>query len=85
VEEMLQLADELEEYQGCFFEENVHDCEKEKMDRMDVADLLRLEAEVLLRRDYFVNANLFKENVESTIRKEHFEDHRKDLDAYSSY
>lgn len=85
VNEMMELADELEQFQGCFFEENAHDCEKEKMDRQDVAELLSLEAEVMLRRDYFEKANLFKHDVETNERKQNFEQHMKDLDAYSNY
>lgn len=67
VDEMFLLADELEKYQGCFFEGG-DDCEKEKMDRLDVAGLLRLEAEVQLRHDYLENANLFKEDVQNAKR-----------------
>ena len=53
INEMLHLADELEKYDECFFESEMDEnaCEKEKMDRVDVAELLRLETEVLLRFD----------------------------------
>jgi hypothetical protein len=63
VDELLQLADELESYEECYFEEGQSACEKEEMDRQDVADILRLEAELSLRQDYLKNANLFAGDV----------------------
>lgn len=63
-DELNKLADELEAYQGCFFEENEIDCEKEIMDRHDVVEILRMDAELQLRQDYLKNANLFKADVE---------------------
>ena len=87
VDEMLQLADELEKYDQCFFESEMDPvaCEKEKMDRMDVADLLRLEAEVVLRGDYLYNANLFAEDVEQARLKKTWDGHSEAMDAYSNY
>ena len=52
---------------------------------IDVASLLRLEAEVLLREDYLDNANLFKENVDQARLKESWSEHQEELDMYSNY
>ena len=88
VDELLQLADDLEKHgEECFFE-NERDgeaCEKEKDDRVDVAGVLRLEAELLLRQDYLKNANLFKDDVEKARRRQSWEDHQGELDMYSNY
>ena len=88
VEELMKLADDLERHgEECFFEkeEDTAACEKEKDDRLDVASLLRLEAEVLLREDYLDNANLFKENVDQARLKESWSEHQEELDMYSNY
>lgn len=86
VDEMLKLADDLEKYDECFFEKDDPKlCDKEKMDRMDVADLLRLKAEVMLREDYLENANLFKADVEQSRNKENWEEHKQEIDWYSNY
>ena len=49
----------------CFFEENSMLCDKELSDRGDLAELLRLQSELLLRTDYLKNANLFASDVQS--------------------
>jgi len=86
VDELLELADKLEEYDGCFFEDDSDKaaCMKEKDDRLDVADLLRLEAELLLREDYLENANLFKADVDKA-RLQEWDEHCQELDMYSNY
>ena len=77
VEELLRLADELEQYDGCMIDWKVDmtnnssveaDCEKEMMDRLDIADLLRTEGELLERRSTMEFSNLFKEEVEEDER-----------------
>ena len=78
VDELLRLADELEQYTGCMVDWEVDmtkeseavgdDCEKEMMDRLDIADLLRTEGEMVGRRDTIEFSNLFKEKVEEDER-----------------
>lgn len=62
VKELQTLADDLESYTGCLIDDD--DCEQEKIDRQDVADILRMEANLQLRQVYLQNANSFKEAVE---------------------
>ncbi|CAB9524878.1 expressed unknown protein [Seminavis robusta] len=86
IDEMLRLADELEKYDECFFENGDEAaCEKEKMDREDLAGLLRLQTEVLLREDYLEKANLFKHDVEQARFEETWNDHQQTMDMYSNY
>jgi hypothetical protein len=51
VDELNDLATELEEFVGCNFEEDAAPevCEKEIQDRVDVAEILRLKIELKLR------------------------------------
>ena len=58
---------DLEDFQGCFFEENQEEGlrEKEIQDRKDVAETLRLSAELRLKQEYLEDANLFAESVKS--------------------
>jgi hypothetical protein len=49
LEELDKLAIELEDVDGCKFEEGQEDCDKEIRDRMDVAHILRLRIELQLR------------------------------------
>ncbi len=57
---------ELQDFnETCFFEENSMLCDKELSDRGDLAELLRLQSELLLRTDYLKNANLFASDVQS--------------------
>ena len=74
----MRLAEELEQYDGCMMTWQVDmeketngnnsvmedDCEKETLDRLDIADLLRAEGEMIQRRDTIQFSNLFKEKVE---------------------
>ena len=64
VEELNELVEELESYQGSFFEADEQLQAKEIQDREDLADVLRLEAELKLRQEYLQKANLFKQDVE---------------------
>lgn len=90
--ELLELAQELKEFDACLFvyedddenqlsssnqdtvyttEEDV--CERQEMDRLDLADLLQTEGELRIRRDTVTFANSFKEQVEKqqqTIEEE---------------
>jgi len=71
VDELLKLADELDEYQGCFFEKSEANRDKESIDRSDVADVLRLQSELLLRQQYLKNANIFNDDVQKNrLQKE---------------
>ena len=50
--EMVELADKLDDIEGCVYEDGVQAkdvCEKEIQDRKDVADTLRMGAELQLR------------------------------------
>jgi hypothetical protein len=49
LDELDKLASELEDVDGCKFEEGQEDCDKEIRDRMDVAQILRLRIELQLR------------------------------------
>uniref|UniRef100_A0A6U5PCC4 Uncharacterized protein n=1 Tax=Grammatophora oceanica TaxID=210454 RepID=A0A6U5PCC4_9STRA len=70
-----RMATELENVEGCSFEEEL--CDKEIQDRMDVAEILRLKIELHLRLDYLKNANLFADDV----KKEHDAEERKRFKA----
>lgn len=51
-DEMATLADKLDDIEGCIYEDGVQSkdvCEKEIQDRKDVADTLRMGAELQLR------------------------------------
>jgi hypothetical protein len=51
-DEMVKLADKLDDIEGCVYEDRVQAkdvCEKEVQDRKDVADTLRMGAELQLR------------------------------------
>lgn len=70
IEELDRWASELEQFDGCMFEgESSQElCNKEIQDRLDVAQILRLEIELKLRLDYLKDhSNLFAEDV----RKNH--------------
>jgi hypothetical protein len=83
VDELLALADELESYQGSFFEDECR--EKEIKDRNDMADVLRLEAELVLRQDYLRKANLFKADVEEAVEQKTRDEYIEMMDAYADY
>lgn len=76
VDELNRLADELEAFQGCFFED-AEDCEQEEVDRQDVADILRMDAALQLRQVYLNNVNLFKERVDEA--RDTIEDERDEV------
>eukprot|EP01083_Nonionella_stella_P136411 415079_1 len=64
VDELLSLSDELDNFQGAFYERDAVDQEKEIDDRKDLADLLLLQGELQARNDYFHKANLFAHDVQ---------------------
>ena len=47
--ELDRLATELEQFEGCKYEEESGFCDKEIQDRLDVAEILRLQIELQLR------------------------------------
>jgi len=49
LEEFDRLATELEEYEGCRYEQDSGFCDKEIQDRIDVAEILRMQIELQLR------------------------------------
>ncbi len=68
IEHMEYLANELEEFNGNYFEKaegekSAFMMEKEVSDRRDVAEVLRLQSELRLRMDYLEGANLFAQDV----------------------
>ena len=70
IAELDQWATELEQVDDCLFEEpdNAEMCQKEIQDRLEVAQIFRLEIELKLRLEYLKNhSNLFAEDV----RKHH--------------
>eukprot|EP00560_Eucampia_antarctica_P003425 CAMPEP_0197835570 /NCGR_PEP_ID=MMETSP1437-20131217/26231_1 /TAXON_ID=49252 ORGANISM="Eucampia antarctica, Strain CCMP1452" /NCGR_SAMPLE_ID=MMETSP1437 /ASSEMBLY_ACC=CAM_ASM_001096 /LENGTH=120 /DNA_ID=CAMNT_0043441117 /DNA_START=122 /DNA_END=487 /DNA_ORIENTATION=+ len=71
VNELGKLADELDKFQeNCFFEKDPNSCKKEAGDRIDLAELLRLQSELQLRTDYLKNANLFASDVKIEQEKQ---------------
>ena len=77
VTELHELADKVEAGSDeCTFEGNSKElCDKEIQDRKDVAELLRLQAELQLGMDYLEKANLFAHDVmdEHDIREREME------------
>jgi len=63
IDELVKLADELEKTQECVFEEGEELCGKEIQDRLDVAEMLRMQGELLKRKDSLDNSNLFAIDV----------------------
>ena len=66
VEDLHSLADTVEamgDATECVFENAADLCDKEAADRVDVAELLRLQAELQLGMEYLEKANLFKHEV----------------------
>ena len=65
VEDLHALADKVDAAADtCLYETNDPAlCDKEEQDRVDVAELLRLQAELQLGMEYLEKANLFKEDV----------------------
>lgn len=70
VDDLHALADQVEQAASgstdeCLYEsaDDADLCDKEAADRVDVAELLRLQAELRLGMEYLEKANLFKEDV----------------------
>ena len=80
---MIELAEELESYQGSFFEKDDELRAKEASDRQDMADVLRKEAELKLRLDYLKNGNLFKEDVEEASMLKHRDEYLEAMEEYA--
>lgn len=73
LEELEQLADELDSFNGNFFEHDANHpqlMKKEIEDRKDVAEILRLQEELRLRMDYLDKANLFAKDIHDEIEEE---------------
>ena len=74
--ELIELAEELEEFQGCYFQDNAPDCEKELDGRFEVADMLRAQAEMLRtqadlkRRLKSLAENKFVKDLEQDLGKD---------------
>eukprot|EP00977_Amphora_coffeiformis_P030244 scaffold45609_cov214-Amphora_coffeaeformis.AAC.1 len=68
-DELIRLAELLESYDECLGSSSDadDDCEQERVDRQDVADILRADAALQLRLVYLNNANAFKERVEELV------------------
>jgi len=63
----------LESYGGdCIVDDE--DCDQERVDRLDVADILRADAALQLRLVYLKNANTFKERVDDLKDKKKDDD-----------
>ena len=59
-----ELADKVDAgSDSCMWEVSQELCQKEIDDRKDVADILRLQAELVLRMEYLDRANLFADDV----------------------
>lgn len=73
LEELEQLAEELESFNGNFFEHDENHPQlmtKEIEDRKDVAEILRLQEELRLRMDYLDKANLFAKDMHDEVMEE---------------
>jgi hypothetical protein len=97
VDELLALADELEQYEdSCLWQVPMNsdgtdapdnDCETEFLDRLDIADLLRAEAEMIQRRENALEfSNLFREKIEKDEDQESQPQPPKEvIDLYSNF
>lgn len=67
IKQMEELAKELEEFRGAYFENSDASkpsmMQKEVHDRKDVAEVLRLQCELRHRMDYLNGASLFTKDV----------------------
>mmetsp|Transcript_27378 Transcript_27378/g.59427 ORF Transcript_27378/g.59427 Transcript_27378/m.59427 type:complete len:180 (-) Transcript_27378:252-791(-) len=70
-DECAKLATQLEDFEGCVYEDGKEACDKEIQDRKDVAETLRMAAELQLRMNYLQKANLFAEDVHKELEVEH--------------
>jgi hypothetical protein len=60
-------------------------CEKEIKDRLDVADVLRLQSELMRRQEYLRDANLFDENIHQMEDRKRRDEYFKVMQYYSEY
>ncbi|KAL9184373.1 hypothetical protein ACHAXT_002459 [Thalassiosira profunda] len=67
IDELLELSEELENFQGCFYEGGPEACAKEidVRDRKDLADALLLQGELIERNRYIKDGNLFAYDVKA--------------------
>eukprot|EP00985_Skeletonema_marinoi_P011754 scaffold5581_cov156-Skeletonema_marinoi.AAC.23 len=65
VDELLNLAEQLDQYNGCYYEDEAEACQKEIDDRHDLVDVLLLQTELQQRDDYTKKANLFAHDVKA--------------------
>eukprot|EP01082_Thalassiosira_pseudonana_P007615 g7042.t1 g7042 contig23:1739931-1740591(+) len=65
VDELLNLAQDLEDYQGCFYEDGAEACQKEIDDRHDLSNVLLLQGEMQERTRYLKEGNLFAYDVKA--------------------
>ena len=63
IEQMEELAKELDEFHGSLLTQNPSMMKKENSDRKDVAQVLRLQGELRLRMEYLNGANLFASEI----------------------
>lgn len=63
IEQMEELAKELDEFHGSLLTQNPSMMKKENSDRKDVAQVLRLQTELRLRMEYLNGANLFASEI----------------------
>mmetsp|Transcript_38455 Transcript_38455/g.78446 ORF Transcript_38455/g.78446 Transcript_38455/m.78446 type:complete len:140 (-) Transcript_38455:220-639(-) len=78
LDELEKLGDELEKFNGCFFEQDEETCDKEVLDRLELSDMLLLQRELRLKQQYFENGNSFVHDVKGEHDKherEEFVDH----------
>mmetsp|Transcript_10838 Transcript_10838/g.13043 ORF Transcript_10838/g.13043 Transcript_10838/m.13043 type:complete len:135 (-) Transcript_10838:169-573(-) len=68
VEELQALADDLEEFQGNYFEhEDIAFEEREIEDRQELANVLKLQAELQSKTHHLKQANLFASDLHEEI------------------
>ena len=85
VDELEKLADELESYQGSFFEETEENREKEVVDRQDIVEILRMEKELKRRQKKLKDSNLFVKDVEDAHNSNKRDEYMELMDEYSDY
>lgn len=86
VDELMRLSQELEQFDdSCEFvaAKPDDDCEAESLGRLDIADLLRAEGEMIQRRNTIEFSNKFKERVEE--QQAHTGTPKAVIDLYSNY
>mmetsp|Transcript_34261 Transcript_34261/g.50372 ORF Transcript_34261/g.50372 Transcript_34261/m.50372 type:complete len:151 (-) Transcript_34261:253-705(-) len=81
VDELLSLADDLDQLNECVYEEGEGACEKEIQDRHDVAEILRMRSELRLRTEYLKNANLFVDDVH---REQHLQETKSYVESFNN-